>query len=98
MQGLVLIERESILHIKNIERSLERNTLRKKARLAEMRKWYANLHLFDNAFCSVSTKNVEADDLLSLYYFDLTELGYDVTVASKDKDLITAVLLKDLMI
>ena len=71
-------------------------TEEEKARLVEMRRWYANLHLFDNAFCSVSTKFVEADDLLSLYYYDLTALGYEVTVSSKDKDLITAVPLKDL--
>ena len=71
-------------------------TEEEKARLAEMRGWYANLCLFDNAFCSVSTKFVEADDLLSLYYHDLKGLGYDVTVASRDKDLITAVPLKDL--
>ena len=69
-------------------------TEEEKARLAEMRQWYSNLHLFDNAFCSVSTKFVEADDLLSLYYYDLVELGYEVTVASKDKDLITALPLK----
>lgn len=67
-----------------------------KEKLKTMRMWYDALPMFENTFLSVNVKMVEADDLLSLYYRDLTERGYEVVVSSKDKDLVTAIPINSL--
>lgn len=61
-------------------------TAEEEEKLNIMREWNKNLHLFYPMFEAYSIFGVEADDLCSILYWNLKQEGYEVIVATNDKD------------
>lgn len=68
----------------------EEQTQEEKEKYELMGEWNKNLHLFSPLFEAYKIYGVEADDICSMLYWDLTQLGYEVIIASKDKDFLSA--------
>lgn len=71
-------------------KNLEEQTQEEKEKYELMGEWNKNLHLFSPLFEAYKIYGVEADDICSMLYWDLTQLGYEVIIASKDKDFLSA--------